>query len=101
MNINRAVIDNMNLLSFQNKSITDLTGLENCSELVTLYLQDNNIQTISQLEACTKIQTLNLANNPNIKDNTRKYFVLFSLSTSGLIKGMHIYMPIIIRINHI
>lgn len=69
ININRAVIDNMNLLSFQNKSITDLTGLENCSELVTLYLQDNNIQTISQLEACTKIQTLNLANNPNIKDN--------------------------------
>lgn len=69
ININRQVIDKMELLYFDNKSIKDITGLENCSKLTDLYLQANDISTIQPLEACTKITTLKLANNKDLGNN--------------------------------
>lgn len=69
ININRVVIDRMKLLYFDNKSIQDITGLENCSALTDLYLQGNDISTIKPIEACTNIVLLKLANNKNIENN--------------------------------
>ena len=69
ININRKVIDQIDLLYIDNKSIKDVTGLENCSKLTDLYLSGNDISTINPLSACTLLVKLNLANNKNLKDN--------------------------------
>lgn len=70
ININRQVIDKMvYLMWFSNKSITDITGIENCSKVKEIYLQGNNILTIQPLEACTQLVNLRLANNKNLGDN--------------------------------
>ena len=69
MNINRVVIDKMALIYFDSKSITDLTGIENCSKITDLYLNNNDILSMKPLEACTKIVKLMMANNKNMGDN--------------------------------
>ena len=80
----------MELLYFDNKSIQDLTGLENCSELTDLYLQGNDILTIQPLGACTKMVTLKLANNKNMGNNNSaiekmtKQLTYLDLSNTGM-----------------
>lgn len=69
INIDREVIDLMEILYFDSKSIQDITGIENCSKLTDLYLQGNNISTIQQLEGCPQIVNLKLANNKNLGNN--------------------------------
>ena len=69
ININRVVIDKMELIYFDSKSIKDLTGLENCSKITDLYLNNNDIISMKPLEACTKMVRLMMANNKNMGDN--------------------------------
>jgi len=47
--------------------ISDLTGLEHCTSLITVFLNNNNISDISPLSGCTNVVTLYLWIN-NISD---------------------------------
>lgn len=57
-------IETIEELELSTSNITDLTGLENFSNLITLNLSKNTISTASPLSQLTKLQRLNISENP-------------------------------------
>jgi len=50
-------------LSAHHLMISDLTGIEYCTDLVTLYIQNNQISDLTPLSGLTDLMYLNLSNN--------------------------------------
>ena len=66
-------------LSLSGKMITDIGGLGNCSNLVTLDLYDNKIEHIGTLIGCTKLNELNLGMNQLTDISTLSYLKELSI----------------------
>jgi Leucine-rich repeat (LRR) protein len=56
-------LEGLTSFSATGKTITDLTGLEHCTELVSLDLRDNKISDISPLAGLTNLEWLDLSYN--------------------------------------
>lgn len=65
--IYKSDIINISVLDASNSGITDLTGLENFSNLKTLYLSNNNLVKVTSLTKLTNLVTLKLKNS-ELKD---------------------------------
>ena len=48
------------------KKLTDVKGLENLTQLKTLYLNDNQLTSVKGLEKLTKLEVLYLYKNPDL-----------------------------------
>ncbi len=70
MNIKNSAIRDINVLDLSVEEITDLSGLENFTELTSLNISENSITTIDVLQYCTKMVNLNVANNKIGDNNT-------------------------------
>ncbi|MBO7271943.1 MAG: hypothetical protein J6U89_03605, partial [Bacteroidaceae bacterium] len=80
--ISKAESDNITMINCSGKGVSDLTGLEACTNIVTLNCANNNITTI-ELPNLTKLRNLTCNNNPILHINIDNCTVLEHLNLQG------------------
>jgi len=60
--IHQSALASLRYLDASDRGITDLTGLEYCTHLSALFLNNNLITDITPLSSCTNLRVLNLSN---------------------------------------